>query len=131
MDVQRARQLDAMYTDTMEQDDPEDGMLRPDLRDDEEEMVDRMELFLPVVQSLVNALGGYEVRRCHCLPVNCDLSNMKLSYRMSLTQKPKRYKQLTFPVTLVWPYCAISKGFGGKTTRTTSELFFDASIVVT
>lgn len=73
MDVQRARQLDAMYTAIMEQDDQEDAMLRPNLRDEEEEMVDRMELFLPVVQSLVNALGGYEVRRCRCLSVTCDL----------------------------------------------------------
>lgn len=62
MDLQRARQLDAMYTDTMEQDEQEDAMPPRDMRDDDdEEMVDRMEVFLPVVQSLVNALGGYEV----------------------------------------------------------------------
>jgi hypothetical protein len=62
MDVQRARQLDAMYTDTMDQDEREDPRPQQNLQDDDEEMVDRMEVFLPVVQSLINALGGYEVR---------------------------------------------------------------------
>jgi hypothetical protein len=61
MDVQRARQLDAMYTDTMDQDEREDPRPQQNLQDDDEEMVDRMEVFLPVVQSLINALGGYEV----------------------------------------------------------------------
>lgn len=61
MDVQRARQIDAMYTSTMEQDDQDEAMLGDLPREDEDEMVDRMEVFLPVVQSLVNALGGYEV----------------------------------------------------------------------
>jgi hypothetical protein len=62
MDVQRARQLDAMYTDTMDQDEREEPRPQQNLQDDDEEMVDRMEVFLPVVQSLINALGGYEVR---------------------------------------------------------------------
>jgi hypothetical protein len=61
MDVQRARQMDAMYTSTMQQDDQDEAMLGDEPREDEDEMIDRMEVFLPVVQSLVNALGGYEV----------------------------------------------------------------------
>lgn len=61
MDVERARKMDAMYTGTMEQNDQDEQMLGDEPREDEDEMVDRMEVFLPVVQSLVNALGGYEV----------------------------------------------------------------------
>lgn len=53
--------MDAMYPATMEQDDQDEAMLGHEPREDEDEMVDRMEVFLPVVQSLVNALGGYEV----------------------------------------------------------------------
>ncbi|KAJ9100538.1 hypothetical protein QFC21_003581 [Naganishia friedmannii] len=60
MDVQRAQKLDAMYTATMGQDDEGEELGEEDPRNDDEEMVDRMEVFLPVVQSLVNALGGYE-----------------------------------------------------------------------
>ncbi|KAI5453378.1 Topoisomerase 1-associated factor 1 [Naganishia albida] len=44
----------------MEQNDQDEQMLGDEPREDEDEMVDRMEVFLPVVQSLVNALGGYE-----------------------------------------------------------------------
>ncbi|KAJ9122390.1 hypothetical protein QFC22_001812 [Naganishia vaughanmartiniae] len=49
-----------MYTATMGQDDEGEDLGEEDPHHDEEEMVDRMEVFLPVVQSLVNALGGYE-----------------------------------------------------------------------
>ncbi|KAJ9108278.1 hypothetical protein QFC19_002526 [Naganishia cerealis] len=59
MDVQRAQQMDAMYPTTIGQDN--DGeLLEEDPHNDDDEMIDRMEVFLPVVQSLVNALGGYE-----------------------------------------------------------------------
>jgi hypothetical protein len=39
----------------------EDDDMDPD-NDEDEDVVNRMELFMPVVQRLVGALGGFEVR---------------------------------------------------------------------
>lgn len=122
--------MDAMYTGTMEQEDQDEAMPGEELRDDEDEMVDRMEVFLPVVQSLVNALGGYEVSVSAELPLNIVIENMTIC-RISSTQKPKLYRRHIFRVTLVWLFYVTSRSYGERTTPTTSERCFDVFTAVT
>jgi hypothetical protein len=126
MDVQRAQKLDAMYTATMGQDDEGEELGEEDPHNEEEEMVDRMEVFLPVVQSLVNALGGYEVSSDWYIRSGTWPERFVPS-RTLWTQRPSWCSRPISPVTRVWLFYATSKSSGERTTQMMNGLFFDAS----
>lgn len=81
-----ARALADQYERQAEGRDEDEGM---DQEKDDDDMVDRMELFMPVVQRLVGALGGFEVR-------DLMVGNMTLEPELMESRLPlsRRYKIL-------------------------------------
>lgn len=82
-----ARALADQYDRQAEGRDEDEGMDQEN--DDDDDMVDRMELFMPVVQRLVGALGGFEVR-------DLMVGNMTLKPELMESRLPlsRRYKIL-------------------------------------